>query len=235
MLLSVRNVSVCHGKVEAVKGVSIDVEERSVVALIGANGAGKTTLLRTISGLKTPAKGEIWLSEQRIDGLRPERIVGMGVAHVPEGRRVFSNMTVFENLMMGAYRRRRGTAIAEDLSSVCRYFPVLWKRKRQLAGTLSGGEQQMLSIGRALMSRPKLLLLDEPSIGLSPKVIDEIAEIVAAIHRDGMSVVLVEQNVPLALSLASKGYVLVTGSVALQGSNHELFNSDSVKKAFLGG
>ena len=235
MLLSVRDIRVHYGKVEAVKCISVDAMAGEIVALVGANGAGKTTLLNTISGLKTPSSGEIWFDDQRIDRAPTSRIVRLGIGHIPEGRRVFPQMTVTENLVMGAYTRRDGAAIKKDLSVVYQYFPVLEERRRQLAGTLSGGEQQMLAIGRALMNRPKLLLMDEPSLGLAPLVVEQIAVIIRAINIEGVGIILVEQNVALALKLATRGYVMVTGDVVLQGESDELLRNEEVKKAFLGG
>jgi len=234
MLLSVSDVKVQYGKVEALKGVSLDLMAGDIVALVGANGAGKTTLLNTISGLKNASSGEIWFTGKRIDRVGPAQVVKLGIGHIPEGRRVFPNMTVLENLMMGAYSRRDRAAIKQSLSAVYDYFPVLVERRQQLAGTLSGGEQQMLAIGRALMSKPKLLLMDEPSLGLAPRMVEQIAGIITSINKEGVGIVLVEQNVPLALKLATRGYVMVTGQILLQGSSDELLRNEEVKKAFLG-
>lgn len=235
MLLNVTNVRVHYGKVEAVKGVSLDAIEGDIVALVGANGAGKTTLLKTISGLKVPTSGEISFAGQRIDRVRPAQIVRLGIGHIPEGRKVFPSMTVLENLLMGAYSRRGRATVKSDLSAVYQYFPVLAERQRQMAGTLSGGEQQMLAIGRALMNKPKLLLMDEPSLGLSPLLVEQIAEIITSISKEGVGIILVEQNVALALKLASRGYVMATGEIVLQGKSDELLRNGEVKKAFLGG
>lgn len=234
MLLEVKNLTVHYYKVAALKGISFNVEEGSVVTLIGANGAGKTTTMRTISGLKHPSSGEIWFEGQRIDKLPPERINRLGIAQVPEGRRVFPQMTVMENLKMGAYLRRDTAAINRDLESVFEHFPRLKERTGQAGGTLSGGEQQMLAMGRALMSNPKLLLLDEPSLGMSPLMIVEVAKIVRDISKGGKTILLVEQNARLALALSQKGYVLETGSIVLEGASKELIKNDQVKKAYLG-
>jgi branched-chain amino acid transport system ATP-binding protein len=235
MLLEVRNIRVHYKKVEALKGVSIDVPEGSIVTIIGANGAGKTTTLRTISGLERVTEGEIWFAGERIDHLLPEEIVARGIAHVPEGRRVFPDLTVEENLRTGAFLRRNKADVESDLEDIFRHFPRLKERRRQWAKTLSGGEQQMLAIGRALMSKPKLLLLDEPSVGLSPVMVQEIAGIIVTIAAQGVPVVLVEQNAALALRLAQFAYVLETGSLALQGPAGELRTNDHVRQAYLGG
>ena len=234
MLLEVKNLTVHYYKVAALKAISFDVEKGSVVTLIGANGAGKTTTMRTISGLKHPSSGEIWFEGQRIDRLPPERINRLGIAQVPEGRRVFPQMTVMENLKMGAYLRKDTAAINRDLEHVFGHFPRLKERTRQAGGTLSGGEQQMLAMGRALMSNPKLLLLDEPSLGMSPIMIVEVAKIVRDISKGGRTILLVEQNARLALALSQKGYVLETGSIVLEGDSKELLKNDQVKKAYLG-
>jgi len=235
LLLSVKNASVYFGKVSGIKDVSIDVEEGQIVALIGANGAGKSTTLRAISGLKQPSKGEIWFKGERIDHLSPEEITMRGIAHVPEGRRVFPFMTVKENLEMGAFTRKDKGGIARDLESVFKHFPRLRERLTQAAGTMSGGEQQMLAMGRALMSDPTVVLMDEPSLGLSPILCQEIAKIIKEIHAEGRTVVLVEQNARLALSLAQKGYVLETGSVVLEDDAKALLENDKVRETYLGG
>lgn len=235
-MFSVEDVKVHYGKVEALKGISLDVEEQQIVTLIGANGAGKTTLLRTISGLKRPTTGEIWFNEKRIDQFSSREIVREGVAHVPEGRRVFPYMSVLDNLKTGAFTRKDSkNSIQADLEKVYGHFPILKSRSSQKAGTLSGGEQQMLAMGRALMTNPKLLLLDEPSLGLSPLMVKEIAKIIRDIHREGKSIILVEQNAALALRLAHKGYVIQTGSIVIEGACEDLLNNDAVKKAYLGG
>ncbi len=235
MLLRLNDVKVRYGKVEAVKGVSIEFEGGSIVALVGANGAGKTTLLQAISGLKPPASGEIWFDGRRIDRLRADQILRLGIGHVPEGRRVFPTMTVLENLLMGAYSRRDRAAVKADLAKIHDHFPVLAERRLQAAGTMSGGEQQMLAIARALMSRPRLILMDEPSLGLSPLMVEEVAAIIQAINRGGTTIMLVEQNVAMALKLASVGYVMTTGEIVLQGRSEDLLKDEGVKQAFLGG
>ncbi len=235
MLFHLDDVHVHYHKVAALKGVSLEVDEGDIVTLIGANGAGKSTTLRAISGLTPPSAGEIRFRDERIDGLRPEEIVRLGIAHVPEGRRVFPDLTVLENLYTGAYLRRDKKGIARDLDEVFAHFPRLDERRGQMARTLSGGEQQMLAIGRALMSRPKLLLLDEPSLGLSPVMVQEIARIIVDINDKGVPVVLVEQNAELALGLARYGYVLETGRIALEGEASFLHEHEHVKKAYLGG
>ena len=235
MLLDVKGITVYYHKVAAVRDISIEVEEGGVVTLIGANGAGKSTTLRAISGLKHPTTGEIWFEDQRIDRLPPEKINKMGIAQVPEGRRVFPQMTVMENLFMGAFLRKDVDGINRDLEGVFEHFPILKERRKQDGGTLSGGEQQMLAMGRALMSNPKLLLLDEPSLGLSPIMCAEIAKIIKDIHAEGRTIVLVEQNARLALALAQKGYVLETGNIVLHGDAKELRENEQVKKAYLGG
>ncbi len=211
------------------------VKEGDIVTLIGSNGAGKSTTLRAISGLKRPTTGEIWFDGKRIDGVAPERINKAGIAQVPEGRRVFPYMTVMENLEMGAFLRRDADRMNMDLEGVFKHFPILKERRKQSAGTLSGGEQQMLAIGRALMSKPRLLLMDEPSLGLSPLLCLEIARIIRDIHEEGRTIVLVEQNARLALNLAQKGYVLETGRIVLEGEALDLRENEQVKKAYLGG
>lgn len=233
-LLEIKNVRVFYGKVQAVKGISMAVPEGFIVTLIGANGAGKSTTLRTISGLKSPSTGEIHFKGKKIAGLPPKEIVRLGIAHCPEGRRVFPFMTVLENLKSGAYLRKDKSVVEKDLGEVFERFPRLRERRRQLAGTLSGGEQQMLAIGRALMAMPSLLLLDEPSLGLAPLVVKEIASIIKDINHRGVSIILVEQNANLALRLANIGYVLETGYIALQGDARELLTNDHVKRAYLG-
>ena len=234
MLLEVRNVTVHYNKVVALRGVSMDVPDGSVITIIGANGAGKSTLLRAISGLETLSEGELRFGGQRIDGTLPEKVVALGIAQVPEGRRIFPELTVQENLNTGAYLRRDREQVARDLDGVFEHFPRLKERRRQWAKTLSGGEQQMLAIGRALMSNPRLLLLDEPTIGLSPVLVQEMARIIKEIHDRGVPVVLVEQNAELALRLADYAYVLEIGSVALHGPASELHENDHVRRAYLG-
>ncbi|HEY8275661.1 MAG TPA: ABC transporter ATP-binding protein [Methyloceanibacter sp.] len=234
-MLEIKNVHVHYNKVAALKGIDMEVPDDGIVTIIGANGAGKSTTLRSISGLARISIGEIVFAGKRIDGLAPERIVALGIAHVPEGRRVFPGLTVEENLRTGAFLRSDTTEIEKDLDEVFRHFPRLKERRRQWARALSGGEQQMLAIGRALMSRPKMLVLDEPSMGLSPVMVQEIARIIRDIVARGVPVVLVEQNAELALRLARFAYVLETGSIALQGPAHELHDNEHVRRAYLGG
>jgi branched-chain amino acid transport system ATP-binding protein len=236
MLLSIEDASVHYQKVAALKSISLSVDEHSIVTIIGANGAGKSTTLRAVSGLVKLSDGCIRFDGERIDGRPPERIVAMGIGHVPEGRRIFPELTVYENLMTGAFLRRDRAGIDADLEEVYEHFPQLKERRSQWAKTLSGGEQQMLAIGRALMGRPKLLLLDEPSMGLAPLLVREIGRMIVAINRErGVPVVLVEQNAALALELARYAYVLETGAVALEGPAAELRTNDHVRRAYLGG
>jgi len=236
LLLEVKDITVHYYKVAAVRNISISVEDGKIVTLIGSNGAGKTTTLRAISGLKHPSAGEILYAGQRIDKQPSHKINALGIAMVPEGRRVFPQMTVLENLLTGAFLRKDKDAIQKDLEGVVfKHFPRLKERTKQAAGTLSGGEQQMLAMGRALMSAPKLILLDEPSLGLSPIMCGEIATIIRDIHAEGRTVVLVEQNARLALALAQQAYVIETGDIVLSGSAAELRENDDVKKAYLGG
>ena len=234
MQLKVIDVHVHYGNVAALQGVSLDVEEADFVTLIGSNGAGKSTTLRTISGLDHPSAGVIIFEGERIETLSADKIVKMGIAHVPEGRRVFKDLTVTENLLLGAFTRDDQKGIEKDLEMVFEHFPSLRERKDQSARTMSGGEQQMVAIGRALMSRPKLLLLDEPSLGLAPVIVQEIARILVQINQRGVSVILVEQNAELALELARHGYVLETGTIVLQGEAKGLMDNDHVRKAYLG-
>ena len=234
MLLRVENAQVHYKKVAAIKNISLGVPHGGIVTIIGANGAGKTTTLRAISGLAKLSAGEIWFDEQRIDGLPPEKIVGLGIAHVPENRRVFPDLTVEENLRTGAFLRRDKAAVEQDLKGIFERFPRLLERRRQLAKTMSGGEQQMLAIGRALMAKPRLLLLDEPSMGLAPVVVQEIANIIEEISEQGVPVILVEQNAELALQLADHAYVLETGNLALEGPAAELHENEHVRRAYLG-
>ncbi len=233
-LLEVNNLEVNYGMIKALKGISFEVNEGEIIALIGANGAGKTTTLHTISGILPVAGGNIVLNGTDITKMPAHKIVRMGISQVPEGRRVFSQLSVLENLKMGAFIRKDKDAIEEDLQSIYKRFPRLEERKNQLAGTLSGGEQQMLAMGRALMSRPKIVLLDEPSMGLSPLLVSEIFEIIKAINESGTTVLLVEQNAKKALSIASRAYVLETGNVAISGQASDLINNDTIKKAYLG-
>ncbi|MGI6413449.1 MAG: ABC transporter ATP-binding protein [Syntrophomonadaceae bacterium] len=234
-MLKVKNIDVYYGAIHALKQLSLEIEQGSIVTLIGANGAGKTTTLKTISGLLRPKRGEVIFKGEEISKLPPEKVVEKGISQVPEGRRVFSSLTVLENLELGAYLRKDKKGIAEDMENVFFRFPRLKERRKQLAGTLSGGEQQMLAIGRALMARPELLLMDEPSMGLAPLLVKEIFEIIKDINKKGTTILLVEQNANIALSIADKAYVLETGEIALQGPARELINSEKVKQAYLGG
>jgi branched-chain amino acid transport system ATP-binding protein len=235
MLLEIKNVHVHYHKVAALKGIDMTVPADGIVTIIGANGAGKSTTLRAISGLVPISTGEIVFAGKRIDRLAPEKIVAIGIAHVPEGRRVFPNLTVEENLRTGAFLRSDKAGIETDLHGVFDHFPRLKERRKQWARSLSGGEQQMLAIGRALMSRPKMLVLDEPSMGLAPVMVQEIARIIREIVGRGVAVVLVEQNAELALKLARYAYVLETGSIALKGPANELHDNAHVRRAYLGG
>lgn len=234
-MLKIENIDVFYDAIHALKDVSLSVEVGSIVTLIGANGAGKSTVLRTISGLLTPKNGKITFLDQEINGKLAHKIVGLGICQVPEGRRVFANMTVMENLELGAYLRNDRADITKDLQMVFQRFPRLEERKFQVSGTLSGGEQQMLAMGRALMGRPRLLLLDEPSMGLAPLLIKEIFAIIEEIRENGTTILLVEQNANMALSIADKAYVLETGRIILSGSAKDLANSEQVRKAYLGG
>jgi branched-chain amino acid transport system ATP-binding protein len=234
-MLEVKNINVHFGVIHALKGVSLTVNDGEIVTLIGANGAGKTTTLRTISGLKKATDGEILLDGKDISNITAQDRVKMGISHSPEGRRVFPSMTVLENLELGAYLRRDKEGIAKDLKMVYERFPILSDRKKQAAGTLSGGEQQMLAIGRALMSRPKILLLDEPSMGLAPLLVQEIFSIIKDINNEGTTILLVEQNASMALQIAHRAYVLETGSIVLSGTGADLIQSDDIRKAYLGG
>ena len=234
-MLKLESVRVFYGNVQALKGVSIAVEDHELVALIGGNGAGKSTTLLTVSGLTRPRSGEISYRRQRIDHLPPFKILEMGIAHVPEGREIFPELTVLENLEMGAYRSPdEESSQGQKLKEMYGYFPVLEERKKQLGRTLSGGEQQMLAIARGLMSSPKLLLLDEPSLGLAPLVVDRLAEIILQLHEKGLGILLVEQNAQMALGMADRGYVLETGQFVLQGPGRDLLNDENVQKSYLG-
>lgn len=234
-MLKVDNIDVYYGNIQALRSVSLDVKEGEIVTLIGANGAGKSTLLKTLSGLLKPKQGDIQYFGKSISGKAAQTIVKSGISHVPEGRRVFSNMTVEENLELGAYLRRDKRGIEQDFKKVFELFPRLEERKKQLSGTLSGGEQQMLAMGRALMARPKLLFLDEPSMGLAPLLVKTIFQIIEEINRDGTTILLVEQNANMALSIANRAYVIETGSVVISGTAEELQASEQVKLAYLGG
>ncbi|MCK4827576.1 ABC transporter ATP-binding protein [bacterium] len=233
-MLDVRDIKVHYAKVRALKGISIYLEKRDFVCLIGANGAGKTTTIKSISGLKKLTSGEIWFKGKRIDHLSPERIAKVGIIQVPEGRRVFSYLTVLENLMVGAHVKKDKKKIASQLERVFQHFPNLVERRKQRAGSLSGGEQQMLAFGRALMADPKLLMMDEPTLGLSPIMVHTIAKFAIDINKEGTTILLVEQNAGLALSIAKRAYVMETGSIVLEGEAQELINSEHVKKAYLG-
>ncbi|MBQ7032196.1 MAG: ABC transporter ATP-binding protein [Clostridia bacterium] len=233
-MLKIENLEVNYGMIRAIKGVSFEVKKGEVVALIGANGAGKTTILHTITGLVPSRAGKIMFEGHDLLKTPAHKIVGMGMAHVPEGRRIFGELTVYENLKLGAYTRKDKKEIADNLEMVYSRFPRLKERKSQIAGTLSGGEQQMLAMGRALMSNPKIILMDEPSMGLSPIFVSEIFNIIQKISADGTTVLLVEQNAKKSLSIADRAYVLETGKIVLSGSAAEMLNDDSVKKAYLG-
>lgn len=233
-MLEIKDLEVYYGMIQAIKGVSFDVNEGEVIALIGANGAGKTTILHTITGLINAQKGSVWFEGKDITKVPAHKIVSMGMAHVPEGRRVFANLTVLQNLKMGAYTRKDKTEIDQTLDSIYKRFPRLMERQNQLAGTLSGGEQQMLAMGRALMSHPKIILMDEPSMGLSPIFVNEIFDIIKSVSASGTTVLLVEQNAKKALSIADRAYVLETGKIVLSGKASDLLNNDSIKKAYLG-
>lgn len=233
-MLEVRDVRVHYGAVEAVKGVSFHLEAGEMISLIGANGAGKSTILRALTGLVQPSAGTITFENISLVGLSPHQIIRMGIGHVPEGRRLFPKMTVLENLKMGAYLQRRKADVAATLERIYEHFPILKERGQQRAGSLSGGEQQMLATARALMNRPRLLMLDEPSIGLSPIMTAEIGKIVQQINAMGVSVILVEQNAMLALTIAQRSYVLETGHIVMQGKAQDLLQDEGVKKAYLG-
>ena len=233
-MLEVKELRVRYGAVEAVKGISFEVSAGTIVSLIGANGAGKTTTLRALTGLVRPDSGEVRFENRSLVGRPPHEVVGLGIAHVPEGRRLFPKMTVLENLKMGAYLAKHKANVESTLGMIYEHLPILKERGRQLAGSLSGGEPQMLAIARALMSRPKLLLLDEPSMGLSPIMTAEIGKIIRQINARDVSIILVEQNAMLALTLAQYGYVLETGSLVMQGNAQELLRDEGVKKAYLG-
>lgn len=233
-MLEIKDIEVFYGVIQAIKGISFEVNEGEVIALIGANGAGKTTILHTITGLLSPKKGSVVFEGKDITKVPAHKIVSLGMAHVPEGRRVFAELSVYQNLKMGAYTRKDKTEIAQTLEMVYKRFPRLEERKNQLAGTLSGGEQQMLAMGRALMSHPKIIVMDEPSMGLSPILVNEIFDIIQEVSAGGTTVLLVEQNAKKALSIADRAYVLETGKIVLDGDAKELMNDDSIKKAYLG-
>jgi branched-chain amino acid transport system ATP-binding protein len=233
-MLQVSNVDVFYGKSQALWDMSLTVEEGEIVALVGANGAGKTTLLNTVCGLLRPASGSVEYLGQRIDGLAPHSIVGLGISHVPEGRKLFTQMSVAENLEMGAYSHEAWPCREDTLHQVCEMFPILGERQGQLARTLSGGEQQMVAMGRGLMSRPKLCMLDEPSYGLAPLLVKEIFRIIQGLRDQGVTILLVEQNVRQSLEIADRGYVLESGRIVLEGTCEELLQKDLIKKAYLG-
>jgi len=233
-MLSLKNVVVHYGGIEALQNVSIEAEKGSITTLIGSNGAGKSTCLRAVSGLVPLTSGKIRFEDSRIDGMPPERIVRLGIAHVPEGKRLFATMSVLDNLLTGAYQRKDKANIKRDLDKAIGYFPILGERLKQAAGTLSGGQQQMVAFGRALLSNPKLFLFDEPSLGMAPIVVKEIGKIIRQLANDGYTIVLVEQNATMALELAKNAYVLETGKVSLEGASEELIKSDYVKKVYLG-
>lgn len=234
-MLKIDDINVYYGNIHALKGVSLDIHEGEIVTLIGANGAGKSTLLKTVSGLLKPKQGDIIFGGKSIVGKAAQTIVKQGISHVPEGRRVFANLTVEENLELGAFLRKDKEGIKKDLESVFERFPRLLERRKQLSGTLSGGEQQMLAMGRALMARPRLLLLDEPSMGLAPLLVKTIFKIIEDINKSGTTILLVEQNAHMALSIASRAYVIETGRVVISGTADELNASEQVKQAYLGG
>ncbi len=233
-MLEIKDLKVNYGMIQAIKGLSFQVEEGEVIALIGANGAGKTTILHTITGLLSPKEGSVMFEGVDITKIPAHKIVPMGMAHVPEGRRVFANLSVLQNLKMGAYTRTDKKEIEETLAMIYKRFPRLEERQNQMAGTLSGGEQQMLAMGRALMSKPKIILMDEPSMGLSPIYVNEIFDIIQEVSKSGTTILLVEQNAKKALSIANRAYVLETGKIILDGEASSLLNDDSVKKAYLG-
>ncbi|AEG15029.1 ABC transporter ATP-binding protein [Desulfofundulus sp. TPOSR] len=234
MILQVKDLEVYYGSIRALQGISFYVEKGEIVTLIGANGAGKSTTLRTISGLLIPRQGEIYFQGQKINRTPAHQIVRMGISHVPEGRQIFPNLTVMENLLMGAYTRRNRSEVQESLEEVLNRFPRLRERAKQLAGTLSGGEQQMLAMGRGLMSKPTLLILDEPSMGLSPLLVEEIFEIIKNINQQGTTVLLVEQNAYMALQIAHRAYVLETGRIVLSGTSAEIQANPQIRSAYLG-
>ena len=233
-MLCLKDIVVHYDGVEALKGISIDAEKGSITTLIGANGAGKSTCLRAISGLVPLTSGEIWFDGRRIDGMAAERIVKLGIAHVPEGKRLFLRMSVLDNLLTGAYLRKDKNVVERDLQTAFEYFPILGERRRQPARELSGGQQQMLAFGRALLSSPRLFLFDEPSLGLAPIIVHEIGERIEQLADEGYTIILVEQNATMALELAEKAYVLETGSIALEGDTKQLRNDEYVKKVYLG-
>jgi branched-chain amino acid transport system ATP-binding protein len=234
-MLEIKNIVCCYGKVEAVKSVSLQVRKGELVTIIGANGAGKSSTLKAISGLLPPSSGSILFEGEDITLASPQRILSMGIAHCPEGRRVFPQMSVQENLEIGAFRRRDKAGIAQDMDRMFEHFPKLHERRAQMAGTLSGGEQQMLAIGRSLMSRPKLVLFDEPSLGLAPNIVEKVFEIILRVRSDGATVLMVEQNAYAALDMCDRAYLYESGSLALEGTGKDLIGDPHVRKAYLGG
>ncbi len=233
-MLEINDLHVSYGAIKAVRGISFTVEEGEIVTLIGANGAGKSTTLRTISGLETASKGSINFMGKEITKMTPHKIVELGISHVPEGRRIFLNLSIMDNLRLGATIRKDKENISKDLKRVFKLFPILEKRQNQLAGTMSGGEQQMLAVGRALMTRGKLMLLDEPSMGLAPMIVKEIFNIIKEINKEGTTILLIEQNAYMALEIANRAYVLETGNIVIQGKASDLAENDEIKKAYLG-
>lgn len=234
-LLEVKDLEVYYGMIQAIKGISFEVNEGEIVTLIGANGAGKTTTMQSIMGIVPIKKGTVTYNGQNITKLSGHKIVRLGMTQVPEGRRIFQELTVYDNLLMGAYTVNDKKKIQQDIDEICTRFEILGQRKNQIAGTLSGGEQQMLAMGRAMMSHPKLLMLDEPSMGLSPLFVDKVFDIIKDYHNNGTTILLVEQNAKKALSIADRAYILETGTVSLSGSASKLLNDEAVKKAYLGG
>ena len=233
-LLEVKNLEVCYGVIRALKGISFEVNQGEIVSLIGANGAGKTTTMQSIMGLIPIKSGTVTYDGQVINKIPGHKLVSLGMSQVPEGRRVFQELTVYENLVLGAYAQKDKKKIKDDIEEICTRFPRLGERRKQIAGTLSGGEQQMLAMGRAMMSHPKLLMLDEPSMGLSPLLVDQVFEIIKDYHKSGVTILLVEQNAKKALSISDRAYVLETGAITMEGKADELLNDENVKKAYLG-
>ena len=234
-MLKVKNLNVYYGMIHAIKGIDFEVKKGEIVTLIGANGAGKTTILKTLSGMIKPKSGEVIYNKNNILSVEPHKIVGSGLAHVPEGRRVFAEMTVEDNLELGGFTDKNRAKIKEGFENAYSKFPILYERRKQISGTLSGGEQQMLAIGRALMSQPQIILMDEPSMGLAPILVQQIFDIIQEINKSGTTVLLVEQNANMALSIADRAYVLETGKIVLSGSAKELAGNEDIKKAYLGG
>jgi len=235
MLLDIKDLTIHYDKALAVDNVSLQIEEGEIISIVGANGAGKTTIIRSISGLKAPTSGEIWFKDRRIDCLPPYDIVKQGIVQIPAGRQIFSTMSVLDNLKVGAYLRKDQDAVKRDLESIYQHFPILKEKQKQAGGQLSGGQQQMLAVGRALMADPKLLLMDEPSIGLSPILVAEVGEIIKTINSRGISILLVEQNARMALKLARRAYILETGRISLKGNCEDLINNEEVQRCYMGG